>query len=65
LGAIISSQLGEDVPDVAFHRVFSNREHRCNLFITIAGGDPVALGVLRLIASKFFRREKDDYIRNE
>jgi len=39
VGAIISTQLPKDVPHVAFHRIFSHRERRCNRFIAVSLGN--------------------------
>ena len=39
VGAIVSTQLGKDVPDLALHGVFGDRELRRNLFVGIAIGD--------------------------
>ena len=36
VGAIISAQLGEDVPDLALDAVFGDGEQRRNLFVGIA-----------------------------
>jgi hypothetical protein len=39
VGAVISTQLGQDVPNVALHRVFGHREQRGNRFVAIALGN--------------------------
>jgi len=39
VGAIIGPQFGEDVSDLALHRVFTHGQLRCDLFIGIAFGD--------------------------
>jgi hypothetical protein len=39
VGSIICTQLGEDVPDVALHRIFGGRQQRRNFFVAIAVGN--------------------------
>src|SRR6266478_9296464 len=39
VGSILGTQFGEDVPDLALHRVLAGRELRRNLFVVIPLGD--------------------------